>query len=133
MNSVKLILDRNYGDYSSREASNIEMEILGEFLSNIGCRHPSTYKEWALTGKTNPHAKFGYGIGIQEIFLEEEEDGFIYISDNCSEETIPSRLKMTQQQFVQLLDDWQEKVCKYKPSEVIIKYENDQFIIEINE
>jgi hypothetical protein len=37
---------------------------------------------------------------------------------------------MTKQQFVQLLDDWQEKVCKPMPTEVIIKYENNQFIIE---
>jgi hypothetical protein len=39
---------------------------------------------------------------------------------------------MSRQQFAQLFDDWQEKVCKYRPKEVIIKHENDQFTIETN-
>jgi hypothetical protein len=37
---------------------------------------------------------------------------------------------MSRDQFIKLLDDWQEKVCKLKPKEVIIKHENDEFVIE---
>jgi hypothetical protein len=132
MQIIKFNLDRSYGDYSYHEGSNAEMNILGMFLSSIGCRH-SIYREWALADKTDPCSKFSCGCGVEEVSLEEEDDGLIYISDLCSEETIPSRLKMTKQQFVQLLDDWREKVCKCKPQEVIIKYDNDQFTIETNE
>jgi hypothetical protein len=61
----------------------------------------------------------------------EKENGYVVLTDMYSEETVPTEFKISQQQFVQLLDDWQERVCKpYKPQEVIIKYENDQFIIE---
>ena len=37
---------------------------------------------------------------------------------------------MTLSQYVQLLDEWENKICKEMPKEVIIKHENDQFIIE---
>ena len=127
MNFVKLELSSG-GTYSYIDASTIAMNILGAFLSAIGC-HKSMYKEWALADKSDPQGKFGYSCGANIIFLE-EEDNDIYLSDNYSEEEIPTRLKMSQEQFVMLLDDWQEKVCKRKPREVIIKYVDDQFFIE---
>jgi hypothetical protein len=40
---------------------------------------------------------------------------------------------MSGQQLIQLLDDWQEKVCKLKPKEVLIKFENGEFSIETKE
>lgn len=40
---------------------------------------------------------------------------------------------MTRQQFAQLFDEWQEKVCQHKPKEVVIKHVNDQFFIETQE
>jgi hypothetical protein len=40
---------------------------------------------------------------------------------------------MTKKQFVQLLDDWQEKVCKRKPKEVTITYDGNQFTIETSD
>lgn len=127
MNFVKLELSSG-GTYSYIDASTIAMNILGSFLSTIGC-HKSIYKEWALADKTDPQSKFGYSCGANIIFLEEENNN-IYLSDNYSEEKIPTRLQMSKEQFVTLLDGWQEKVCKYKPKEVIIKYCNDQFTIE---
>src|SRR5258707_100677 len=61
----------------------------------------------------------------------EKEDNFILLSDLYSEEETPTELKMTRNQFIKLLDDW-EIICKSKPKEVIIKCENDQFIVETN-
>jgi len=37
---------------------------------------------------------------------------------------------MSRTQFIKLLDDWQKKVCKHKPKEVMITFENNQFNIE---
>lgn len=52
------------------------------------------------------------------------------MSDLFSDEKIPTVLKMTRKQYVQVITDWEEKVCKRKPKEVVIKHENEQFIIE---
>jgi hypothetical protein len=46
------------------------------------------------------------------------------------EDEIPTKLKLTRQQFVDIIAEWYEKVCKHKPKEVIIKHENDHFFIE---
>ena len=40
------------------------------------------------------------------------------------------QIRMTRQQFVYLLNDWQEKVCKHKPKIVTIKHVDGQFFIE---
>lgn len=127
---VKLELSP-HGSYSYVDASTMGMNILGSFLSTIGC-HKSMYKEWALADKSDPCGKFGYSCGANTIFLE-EEDNYIYLSDNYSEEAVPTHLKMSCEQFVRLLDDWQEKVCKHKPQEVLIKEENGSFIIETHD
>jgi hypothetical protein len=135
MNFVKLILDRGYGDYSGRESSNVEMCVLGMFFSDIcRCRH-STFKAWALADKEDPYSEFNYGIGTNITDLEEDDNGDIHIVDDTGKDPddeyyIPGRIKMTKDQFVHLLDDWHEKVCKHKPQEVTIIHENDQFNIE---
>lgn len=122
MNVVRLKLDQSYGNYSCYQFSNIEMNILGNFLSDdIGCYSP-TFREWAI----NEHWKGASG----NITMVEKEADFIYLSDLYSEEKVPTELKMTVEQFVHLLDDWRDKVCAKKPMEVIIKHENDQFVIE---
>ena len=38
---------------------------------------------------------------------------------------------MTVDQFVNLLNEWYEKVCTKNPQEVLLKHINDQYIIEI--
>jgi hypothetical protein len=134
MNFVTLTLSQ-CGTYSYQESSSIEMDSLGFFLCDIGCRH-SIYREWALADKTDPYNKFGYGCGTNTTSLEEDDNGNIHIVDAIGDDDeyyIPGRIIVTRQQFVQLLDDWEEKVCKIKPKEVIIKHDNDQFSIETNE
>ena len=122
MNFVRLTLDQSYGNYSCYQYSNSEMNILGNFFSDdIGCYSP-TFREWA----TKEHWKGASG----NITMVEKEGGFIYLTDLYSEEKSPTEVKMTVEQFVQILDDWRDKVCATKPKEVVIKYENDKFIIE---
>jgi hypothetical protein len=133
MNFIKLSLNTNHGHYSYQEASNVAMCILGRFLRDIWrCRH-STFKAWALADKEDPDSEFNYGIGTNATYLEEDDNGDIHILDDIGGDPgdIPGLIKMTKDQFVHLLDDWHEKVCKHKPQEVIIKLENDQFSIEV--
>ena len=60
----------------------------------------------------------------------EKNGDYIFLTDPYIEKELSTELKMSRQQFVKLFDEWIEKVCKLKPKEVIIKYENDEFIIE---
>lgn len=121
MNFVRLILSP-YGNYHYSDAANIEMNILGNFLTDdVGCIGSSfrefAFNEWETETASN-------------ITSLRKQHGKIFLSDLYSNEDALTELSMTLSQYVQLLDDWQDKVCSIKPKEVIIKYENDQFVIE---
>jgi len=125
MNIAKLELS-SYGTYSYKGGSNLEMEILCAFLSSdVGCSITS-YQDWALDDSQE------MGVSGNITFLEKDDD-YIYLSDLYSEEENPTELKISRQQFVQLLNDWQEKACKHKPKTAIIKHENNQFTIETSD
>jgi hypothetical protein len=124
MNIVKFFDDKTYGGYVCKDASNIEMCTLGNFLaSEIGCGYPSSFKEWGANDNWGDETN-----GNLTILKKDGND--ILLGDLFSEEVIPKMLRMTRQQYIQIITDWEEKVCKLKPSEVIIKHENNQFIIE---
>jgi hypothetical protein len=117
-----------FDGYAYKDASNIEMNILGDFLvSDVRCGGSESYKEWGLTDKWKNDETNG------NITALERSGNYILLRDLFSEEEVPAALKMTREQFGQILTVWEEKVCKLKPKEVIIKYENDQFIIETTE
>jgi hypothetical protein len=123
MEFAKLELTREWNSYTCTKVSNIKMGIVGILLSNdIRC-DTLLYKQTLADDRS-------CGRGGNFISMD-KEDGYVLLTDIYSEEEEKTEFKISQQQFVQLLDDWQEMVCKpYKPQEVIIKYENDQFIIE---
>lgn len=121
MEFVQFILSST-GRYVYEDASNIAMNILGNFLCSDIDTDSSSFREWFFNNK------FDRACGNLTILDKENE--YIVLSDIYSEETNPTRLKMTFSQFLQLLNDWEEKVIKKKPREVIIRYENDQFAIE---
>jgi hypothetical protein len=135
MNIIRFEL--NHGSYTPKNDSNLEMCILGHFLtSDVGWRRASFFKQWALADKKDPKSEFNYSIGGNATYLEEDDNGDVHLIDDTGSDEddiyyVPAHFKMTKQQFVQLLDDWQEKVCKYKPREVLITEENGKFTIEI--
>ncbi len=122
MNIVNFCLDENYRNYSYTNASNINMTILGRFMTSDVRSRPSFYKEYAL----NHLQQYTNGNST----ALEKQNGYILLSDLYPEEGYESQLKMTLDQFIKLLNDWEEKVLKLQPKEVIIKHENNQFIIE---
>ena len=129
MNFVTLLLDVNYGNYSYEGASNHEMAILGFFFSSdVRCRRGGspTYAEWAFQDK------WGTSFCGNAICVEKEE-GYVFLSDVFPEEKVPPKLKMSRQQFIDIIEEWYLQVCKNKPKKVLIKYENDQFSIEIQD
>jgi hypothetical protein len=123
MEFVKFILSRGER-YDYNGGSNLKMDILGCFLAyDVGCGYPSSLKEWGINDSWG-EATNG------NITMLEKTGNYILLSDLFSEEEVPTVLKMTREQYVQVITDWEEKGCKLKPKEVIIKHENDQFIIE---
>jgi hypothetical protein len=127
MHFVKFSLDVNYNNYSYKGASNTKMGILGLFLiDDVGCSSIGTYLDWALNDPLD------MTIRGNCTYLEKSKD-LVVLRDLYSELQKPTQVKITCQQFVQLLDDWQEKVCKRKPKEVTITYDGNQFTIETSD
>jgi hypothetical protein len=120
MNFVKLVYHNDF--YKYVDASTMEMNNLGNFLkSDVRCYWPG-FMEWALHDR-------GESISSNTTFLR-KENGKVFLSDLYSEDDEPVELEMTLGQFIQILNAWQEKVCKMMPKEVIIKHENGEFVIE---
>lgn len=123
MNLVKFFLDENYGGYSSKNASSIEMCTLGNFLaSEIGCGYPSSFKEWGVNDNWGDETN-------GNLTMLKKDGNYILLGDLFSEEPIPAMLRMTRQQYVQVIIEWEEKMCRLKPKEVTIIYDNDEFVI----
>jgi|GEM_PF-1954139 hypothetical protein len=121
MQFVKLVISPTQR-YSYKDASNIEMNILGDFLaSDVGYR-PLPFRQW-IFDNTSQNANGSLTA------LQKDAD-YIVLTDIFTEEESPAELKMSPKQFVQILTDWQEKVCNARPQAIIIKHENDQFVIE---
>jgi hypothetical protein len=130
MNFVALVY--NGHSYCYNGGNDLAIAILGCFLSSdVGCTLSenglllSSFGRWAL--------EEGWRGASGNITMVEKENDYIYLSDLYSEERKPTELKMMVQQFVQLLDDWREKVCKRKPKEVTITYDGNQFTIETSD
>ncbi len=141
MDFVKFLLDKHYGGYSYRDASTVEMNVLGMFLNDVGCpkNGHSIFLDWAKADKNDPHSGFTHTCGSNTILLDEDDNGNdIYLIESIGGDPddlhyTPPRIKISRKQFIQLLEQWQEKVCKYQPKGVIIKYVNNQFFIETQE
>jgi len=127
MEFVKLLLNQNYGNYSYGGASDEKMGILGLFLTDDVSCDPSSFREWGLTDKWKNDETNGNCTAL------EKDGNYILLTDLYSEDKIPTVLRLTKMQYGQILTDWEEKVLKLKPKEVLIKYENDQFVIETKE
>jgi hypothetical protein len=121
MQFVKLILSCGKS-YSYQNSSNIKMDILGIFLTDDVSDRPSSFREWFFDDNSFYASSNATSLS--------KENGYVLLSDLYSEENEPTELKMTYSQFLQILDDWEKKVIKQKPKEVIIKHENNEFYIE---
>jgi hypothetical protein len=117
------ILYTDFGFYSCRDTSSADMEILGLFFTdNVGCRD-SSFARWVVDDS------LGFEVSGNSVCLAKEED-HILLSNLYAEEDNQVQLKMSRAQLVKLLDEWQEKVCKLKPKEVIVKFEDGEFSME---
>ena len=124
MEFIQLVISQSRR-YSYNDASNEEMAVLGHFLATDVSCDSSSFKDWLFAEDCE--------AACSNLTALEKDNGDILLSDLYSEDEHPKQLRMSRQQFLQILDDWQEKVYKSKPKEVTIKYENDQFTIETSD
>lgn len=129
MDFAKLVLDTNYGGYSYKDSSTIAMDIVSGFLSSdVDCRVDtvsfSALQEWALDDDL--------GDVMSSNTIKYEKDGpYIHLQDALQDkDEVAITVTILRSQFVQLVDEWQEKVCKKTPKEVIIIHESGEFWIE---
>jgi len=109
--------------YAYKDASDIEMNILGDFLaSDVGYRS-LPFIQWAFDN-TSQNAN-------GSLTALEKNNNSIFLTDIFAKEETPTALQMTHQQFVQILNDWQEKVCGVQPKAIFIQHENNHFTIKI--
>ena len=115
---VKIQLDDD-GSYGYEEADTQEMCILGTFLAtDVGCYSPS-FKKWVLDEKIN-----SFGGNYSSIDKEGE-----YLFVGCEFELEGPYLKIHKDEFIKILDTW-EQFCKTRPREILITKDNDTFTIE---
>lgn len=121
MNYVKLRYNGRSYDYDG--SNDISMDIIGQFLlSDVGC-YGDVYKTWALDS-ANLRANGNL------IALEKNGNAEICLTDMYNQNTEPGLFLINRDQFVQLLDDWKEKVYEHKPKTVIIKHDGIDIVIE---
>ncbi len=129
MEYCKFIQDQN-NLYQYGGGSSISMDILGSFLK-ADYNGNKFYKEWALA-LNDPNSEYGTTCGGNCTYLE-YENGTIFIDHEfLQDKKNPQLAKISREQFIKILDEWDQKVVKVdpKPKEVIIKQEGDQLFIE---
>lgn len=129
MEYIKLIMD-TYG-YRTVESSGDNIGMVFIFLStDVGSsdlvESKLTWKHWILDDSLGEETS-------GNITRLEKEGDYIYISYiSCmyDEDNPPTRLKVSRTSLIDLLRQWNEKVCKKMPNEVTITYDNECFLIE---
>jgi hypothetical protein len=128
---VKIVLDPKRQDYFYEDSSSISMDILAFLLiRDVDCRINeasfTALQEWALNDD------LGYAMSSNST-LYEKEGSYIHLRDLHSNEEISIKVTMLRSKFVELIDEWQDKVCKNMPKKVILKHQNGEFFIETQE
>jgi hypothetical protein len=119
MQTIKFTL-RASGLYWSTFISDDNIGQLASFLgTEVGC--PAwNWTDWIIDDS------LGEETSGNLMFLKKKKQ-FIYIK--CLYSNVKYFI-IRRDQLVQLLNDWSEKVCKTKPQQVTITYDNDIFTIE---
>jgi len=127
MNSVRIFFDNYSKGYLYSNVSNIEMNFLGVFfISDIHCSNIDRIKNWIMTSEKGAYFS-GNTTGIEIV----EED--VILSDLYPEEGYTSEIKISKIQLINLLNEWQEKVCNAWPKELCIIHDNDEFYIKVTQ
>jgi len=117
-------LEREWKSYAHDDGSDAGMDLLGDFLERNVELSVTPYKEWLLDSSL---------MKTDDTVLLYKKDGCIVLKERFPAKKDVVKFAMTAEQCMQLLDDWDTKVCIPRPKIVTIWYDNDQFMIETSE
>jgi hypothetical protein len=122
MDFVELIYKGN--SYNCTNATSLEMEIIGNFLTADVGYCGSSFREWALDkSDLNTNSNVSYC---------RKKNNIIFIGDLYSIEKVPTEITIDLKNFLHLLEIWERTICKVFPSKVIIKKDkNSHLVIEM--
>jgi hypothetical protein len=114
------------GYYRGEEETSVEMCIISNFLTDdVGCGVDDVfYVDWLYEADNE-----SCGGNITQLY--KEGDYIELENDYPVEEFAHIVVRMRRSQFIKLLNDWKEIVCKNRPEEVILRYENDEYTFEV--
>jgi hypothetical protein len=130
MEYCKFVLDQN-NLYQYGGSSSTSITILTGFLMEDYRYGYKFFKKWAIE-LNDPNPEYGTTCGGNCTYLE-YENGNIFIDHHfLQDEKNPQLAKISREQFIKILDEWEQKVVNAdpKPKEIIIKQDGDQFFIE---
>jgi hypothetical protein len=122
MQHIKFLLN-DTGFYRRISSSDDNITHLSSFLTTeVGCpAYP--WKDWIIDDS----------LGLQtsgDLIKLKKMNNLISLKNMYASDK--SHFIIKRDQLIQLLDDWSEKVCKTKPQNVTIIYDNDIFTIEVH-
>ena len=122
MASIKLTYD-NHDYHIDTFDPNENISLLGTFLAvDVKCHEAF---------RTYFHDETCSTIAGNSTYLEKEKTNIIIHDMYPNEiEGYPIKIVIPKDTFATILNVWLDDICKRKPNQVIIKYENEQFIIE---
>ena len=99
------------------------MYILGRFLNtDFGLSPSNSFIDWVKDDTSN-----SISINWTQLY---KENGFIVLSDLYLAEEVQREIKVPAGQFLHILLEWKDKICKEWPKNVILRQENGNFFFE---
>lgn len=120
--SVRFLQYPAYGGYYYESTPNMKMKILADFLTDGPDFYIPSFIECVMDDDS-------LGTSSKTISLDKEGE-FVFLSECEPTELVPTELKMTRKEIVQLLRDWIENVLLKKPKEATIIHKNNTFYVE---
>lgn len=120
MNFVRLVFDGD--NYRCKEATSMELCMLGFFLANDVGFNASRFRAWIIEGAL--YERRGAITSIQKKFSA------IMITDPYAGRDTTPYLKLSYEQFMRILDEW-EKMCSEKSQQIFITKEDEAITFEI--
>ena len=107
----------------TQQTDTIGMYILGGFLAlEVGLSPSNIFIDWVNDDASD-------STNSDWTYLEKEDD-CIVLSEIHFPEKVPTKLKIPQDQFLNILLEWRDKICKELPKDVVLRQENGQYIFE---
>ncbi len=126
---------RNQDDlYQYGGSSSTSITILTGFLMEDYRYGSKFFKKWALE-LNDPSPEHGKTRAGNCTYLEYKNDTIFIDHEFIQNKKNPQLAKISREQFIKILDEWEQKIVNAdpKPKEIIVKQDGDKFFIETSD